>query len=107
MVIDRKTTAPRSLAKTKFDVVFDTPALGASKYLPMVGSKGTYVVTVPDSKFLFGKLWTLLSSKRVEFVKVASKREDLELVGRWLSQGMSVTVDSSFKVKDMREAMDR
>ena len=49
----------------------------------------------------------LFTSKHCHFVQVASKREDLELVGGWLSNGLEVTIDSRHKVADLDVALKR
>jgi hypothetical protein len=49
----------------------------------------------------------LFSSKRCNFVQVASKQADLELVGSWLSTGLEVPIDSVHKIANLADALKR
>jgi hypothetical protein len=40
-------------------------------------------------------------------VQVASKREDLELVGSWLGDGLKVPIDSRHRIADLGAAFER
>jgi NADPH:quinone reductase-like Zn-dependent oxidoreductase len=106
-IIDRKKTNPFD-TPSKFDVIFDTPAVHSfSRWAHRLENGGTYVTTLPDFGLLTGMIRTLFSSKRCKFVQVASKRKDLELVGEWLSDGMIVPIDSRYKVSDLSSALVR
>ena len=54
------------------------------------------------------KFWGMLfTGKKSEFVECHSKAADLELIAKWLEDGMPVAVDSTFPVKDFTQAMAR
>jgi len=91
-----------------FDVVFDTPAAyGYVACRRMLAPHGAYVTTLPTGALVVGKLMTLMSSRRAALLVVKSRREDLELLGRWLAEGMAVPIDSRFRVADAGRAIDR
>jgi len=92
----------------QFDVVFDTPAAyGYVACRRMLAPRGAYVTTLPTGALVVGKLMTLVSSRRATLLVVKSVREDLELLGRWLAEGMAVPIDSRFRVADAGRAIDR
>jgi NADPH:quinone reductase-like Zn-dependent oxidoreductase len=106
-VVDRKKSDPLDSEET-YDVVFDTPAVYSySKVAKLINQGGAYVTTLPDFSFLKDKIRTLFSSKRCRFIQVASKKEDLELVGGWLTEGLEVPIDSTFKVSDFETALKK
>jgi NADPH:quinone reductase-like Zn-dependent oxidoreductase len=112
VVIDRRKTSNVSarLKKGQFDMIFDTPnALSSLKSLKYLKPKGTIVMTLPDNwSFVSGFLWThLFCRKKVVFVEVKSKKADLEVLGRWLEDGLKVDIDSTFQAKDMSKALAR
>lgn len=88
-----------------YDVIFDTP--NALKLpLGLLKKGGTYVITVPDLRFVWGKVLTLMSSKAVAFVHSESKKTDLELVGTWLEDDLEIWIDSVHDIKDMETAIE-
>merc|ERR1711976_1145478 len=104
LVLDRTTQSDKIFPKdTKYDVIFDTP----SKYSPWrsfqyLNRRGVFVVTLPSMGLL------LFNGKKAAFVECHSKRQDLELVGGWLSNGsLKIDVDSTYAVKDIRKALER
>jgi NADPH:quinone reductase-like Zn-dependent oxidoreductase len=106
-VIDRKNINPLE-TKSVYDVIFDTPAVYSyGVCAKSLRSNGTYVTTLPNIALMTGMLRALFSSKRCKFVQVSSKQEDLELVGRWLSEGLEVTIDSHYKIANLVEALKR
>lgn len=107
VILDRKTTDPFRSGDT-YDVIFDTPAVSSyHQCVKLLKAGGTYVTTLPDMNLITGMMRSLFSSKRVRFVQVASKREDLELVSQWLSDGLKVPLDSSFKISELETAFQR
>jgi NADPH:quinone reductase-like Zn-dependent oxidoreductase len=107
VVVDRKTQDPLALAGP-FDVVFDAAA--AYSYLAckhLVAAKGAYVRTLPDLGIAIGKFAALFSSRRCEFVTVASVKNDLELLLSWVADGMQVPIDTRFPVRDLAEGLAR
>ena len=106
-VIDRKKTDPLD-AESAYDVVFDTPAVHSfGRCAKNLRAGGTYVTTMPKWSLLTGKARALFTSKHCYFVQVASRREDLELVAGWLSEGLEVPIDSRHKIADLNAALKR
>ena len=106
-VVDRKKVDPLG-GDALYDVVFDTPAVYSfGRCSKILRPRGTYVTTMPSPALFAGMARALLTSKRCRFVQVASKREDLELVGSWLSDGLLVDIDSRHKVADLETALKR
>ena len=106
-VIDRSQGDPFS-EKSKYKVIFDTPAVYsfglAAKSLT---ADGSFVTTLPNLGFITGKMRAIFSSKKVHFVEVAPKREDLELLASWLAEGLTVPIDSTYKITDLNAALER
>ena len=93
----------------KVDVILDTP----SKYSfglcsALLNRGGTYVDLHPWS-LLAGFFQALVSGKRCRFAQVKSKRDDLDLLGQWISNGMElpITVESRFPVRNLGEALQK
>ncbi len=106
-IIDRKKFDPLA-AESTYDVVFDTPAVHSyGRCAKILGAGGAYVTTLPDANLITGMVSALFSSKRCYFIKVASKRADLELVGGWLSDGLKVPIDSRHKIVNLGAALKR
>jgi NADPH:quinone reductase-like Zn-dependent oxidoreductase len=107
VVIDRKKSNPLD-AESKYDVVFDTPAVHSfGQCVKSLREGGSYVTTLPGLALFTGKIRALFTSKNCHFVNVASKRADLELVGDWLNSGMEVPIDSRHKIADLETALKR
>lgn len=107
IIVDRKTEDPLGTIE-KYNVVFDTPAVYSyGRFAKILLPGGAYVTTLPGATLVTGMLRALISSKRCRFVQVASKREDLELVGEWLVDGLAVPIDSSHNIADLGVAMER
>ncbi len=91
-----------------FDVVFDTPAAyGYVACRRMLAPRGAYVTTLPTGALVAGKLMTLFSGRRAALLVVKSVQGDLEVLGRWLAEGLKVPIDSRFRVADAGRAIDR
>jgi NADPH:quinone reductase-like Zn-dependent oxidoreductase len=92
----------------RFDAIFDTPdaySFGRCRHLLAKG--GTYVTTLPSARLVAGKLLAMLSSKRCEMVAVKPQRAKLELLARWLDEGLPVVIDATFPVRDAGRAIGR
>jgi len=51
---------------------------------------------------------SLFNRKKASFVECKSTRQDLELVGEWLSNGsLKVDIDSMYAVREMKNALKR
>jgi len=106
-VIDRTRVDPFD-AESTFDAIFDTPAVHSfGRCAKCLRAGGTYVTTLPDAALVKGMVHSLFTSKRCRFVQVASRREDLELVGGWLGDGLDVPIDSHHRIADLGAALDR
>ncbi len=106
-VIDRRSSDPLDDTST-YDVIFDTPAVHSfGQCAHILSAGGTYVTTLPGTSLITGMLRALFSSKRCRFVQVSSRRADLELVGRWLSEGMDVPIDSRYELTELDDALRR
>jgi len=110
VVLDRTTQSDKFFSKdTKYDVIFDTP----SKYSPWrsfqyLNPRGVFVATLPSMGLLGAMVLSFFNGKKAAFVECHSKRQDLELVGGWLSNGsLKIDVDSTYAVKDIRKALER
>lgn len=89
-------------------MIFDTPAAYSfGRCAKLLQASGSQVTTLPDTALVTGMARALFTSKRCRFVQVASKREDLELVGRWLSSGLEVPIDSRHKIADLGASLKR
>ena len=91
----------------KVDVILDTP----SKYTfgqcsALLNRGGTYVDLHPWT-LLAGYFQSIISGKRCRFAQVQSKRDDLDLLGQWISNGMElpITVESRFPVRNLGDAL--
>lgn len=106
-VIDRKRTDPLA-GDARYDCVLDTPAAYSfGRCRRVLAPGGTYVTTLPSLGFVFGKLASLLSSKRCAFVVVHSNTKDIQLFTQWLSEDLQVPIDSRFPVRDAALAIER
>jgi len=106
-VIDYRSDDPLG-REPAYDVVFDTPAVHTfAQCANILRPSGNYVTTLPNAALVTGKMSTLFSSKSCHFVQVASRQDDLELVGEWLSDGLEVPIDSTFAVADLAAALAR
>lgn len=106
-VIDYRSDDPLG-NEAAYDVVFDTPAVHTfAQCANILRPGGNYVTTLPNAALVTGKMSTLFSSKSCHFIQVASRQDDLELVGEWLSDGLEVPIDSTFAVADVAAALAR
>ena len=109
-VLDRSQIDPLSGSDgAKYDVIFDTPAkYSATKAMGMLNPKGAYVVTLPTLSLLLGMILSVFNGKKAKFIGCHSKRDDLDLVGKWIQEGrLKIDVDSTFPVKDLEQAIQR
>jgi NADPH:quinone reductase-like Zn-dependent oxidoreductase len=107
VVLDRREADPLG-GSASYDVVFDTPGVYSfGRCAKKLNKGGAYVTTLPGPAFFAGMVRSMFSSKRCHFVQVASKRADLELVARWLSDGLEVPIDSRFPVAELGHALSR
>jgi len=90
----------------RFDVILDACNALPASATKLLKPKGAIVNTIPTFTFMWNKIKTLISSKRVYFVECHSTKSDLDLIGKWLDEGhLDIPIDSTFKVRDMQSAM--
>jgi len=96
------------LEKNQFDIIFDTPyVLPAVKSLAYLKRKGKLVLTGIAGQHLVGMTYAKFTSKNITMVMVESRKEDLELIGKWLGDGFHIDLDSTFDIKDIENATGR
>jgi NADPH:quinone reductase-like Zn-dependent oxidoreductase len=108
VVIDRKKEDPLRVAKGPFDVVFDAAAVSSwSATRHLLGKGGVYVTTLPGPAIVFHLGLSLFTATRAKIVVVKSRTDDLALVGRWLTEGLKVPIDSTVPVRDVVAGIKR
>jgi NADPH:quinone reductase-like Zn-dependent oxidoreductase len=91
-----------------FDVVFDPSTMYSPlQCFKLLNPNGSFVTTVPSLGFVAGKLLSLFNGKTTGFVQCVPKRKDFELVGEWLMGGLVIDIDSTFPIRDMKNAVAR
>jgi NADPH:quinone reductase len=107
-VIDRKKENPLKVAKGPFDVVFDAAAFSSwSATRHLLGKGGVYVTTLPGPAIVFHLGLSLLTAIRAKMVMVKNRADDLALLGRWLTEGLKVPIDSTVPVRDVVSGIKR
>ena len=107
-VIDRK-QEDFLATDLRFDVILDTPSkYSFGEVAHLLAPGGTYLDLHPWT-LPGGFLRSLFTSKRCRFVQVESRQSDLELLGRWVDEGLSVPVqiDSRYPVSQLGAALHR
>ncbi len=106
-VIERDRTDPFA-GSDRYDVVFDTPAVHSyGRWVHRLKPGGSYVTTLPSLSFVTGKLRSWLSGKGCHLVIVKSRRADLELLGRWIVDGLRVPIGETYPLERVGEALKR
>ena len=106
-VVDRRQQDPLQIPGP-FDVVFDAASAHSfASCRRLLTPSGAYVRTLPDLNVGLGKLATLFSSQRCEFVTVRSVARDLELLASWITAGMQVPIDARFPVRELARGLER
>lgn len=107
-VVDRKAQNVVERTQGSFDVVFDPAAAYRwSQWKNKVKKGGAFVTTLPSLAFVADKFKSLASSSSVALAYVKSKKEDLEMLAKWLDGGLEVMVDSVYPVRDLAKAFAR
>jgi NADPH:quinone reductase len=108
VVIDRNKEDPLRVAKGPFDVVFDTAAVSSwSATRHLLGRGGVYVTTLPGPAIVFQLGLCLFTATRAKLVIVKNRADDLALLGRWLTEGLKVPIDSTVPVRDVVAGIKR
>jgi NADPH:quinone reductase-like Zn-dependent oxidoreductase len=90
----------------KFDVVFDAAsAYRWRDWRRNLKPGGTYVTTFPSVAFAIDKVASWFSRTRVRFIQVKSRPADLELLGKWLQEGLEVPLVGSVAVRDVARGL--
>ncbi|MBK9759475.1 MAG: zinc-binding dehydrogenase [Flavobacteriales bacterium] len=107
-LVDRTSVAVPGSVNGKFDVVFDPAAAYRwATWKPSINPKGHYVTTLPSMGFAVDKLASLFASTGVHFVNVKGRSADLQLLGRWLTEGLHVHVDHVVDIRDVARSIAR
>jgi NADPH:quinone reductase-like Zn-dependent oxidoreductase len=107
-VIDRKREDPPRVANGPFDVVFDAAAASSwSATRHLLGKRGVYVTTLPGAAIVLQLGLSLLTTTRAKIVIVRNRADDLALLGRWLTEGLQVPIDSTVPVRDVVAGIKR
>jgi len=107
VVVDRRKQDPRAV-EGPFDVVFDTAA--AYSYFGFrnrIARRGAYVTTLPSLANFLGKAIAPITGKRCETGTVKSVAADLDQLAAYMERGLKVSIDSSFPVVSLGEALAR
>ena len=108
LVIDRKKEDPLVAAKGPYDVILDAAAAHSfSKTRHSLKPGGTYVTTLPSPAFALDKLKTLVSAQSCKMILLKPLPADLELLGKWLTEGLKVPIDSTIPVREVPAALQR
>jgi NADPH:quinone reductase-like Zn-dependent oxidoreductase len=106
-VIDRKVTDPRTLAGP-YDVIFDAAAgYSYGQMRRALAPAGGYVTTLPDAKWMGGKIMTAFSKRHCHFLIVKSLAADLEQIAAWIVAGTRIPIAQTFPVRDLAAALDK
>jgi NADPH:quinone reductase len=107
-LIDRNSGNIFERAKAPYDIIFDASA--AYRWQQWKGhlkKGGTFVTTLPSLGFAIDKIASLISSTATQMVFVKAKTADLELLGKWLSEGLEIAIDSTFPVRNVVQGFQR
>jgi NADPH:quinone reductase len=108
VVIDRQKEDPLRVAKGPFDVVFDVAAVSTwSATRHLLGKGGVYVTTLPGAAIVLHLGLSLFTSTRAKMVMVKNRADNLALIGRWLTEGLKVPIDSAVPVRDVVSGIKR
>ncbi|CAA9505516.1 MAG: hypothetical protein AVDCRST_MAG96-2195 [uncultured Segetibacter sp.] len=107
-VIDRQHQDVFKSSEGNFDVIFDAAAAYRwSQWKASLRSGGKYVTTFPSVPLFLDKLKSLIATTGVGFVGVKSRQADLQLLGKWLESGLTISIDSTFAVRDVAKGIEK
>ena len=91
-----------------YDVVLDAP-VGTTfwQVKAMLKPGGVYISTLPGPGILLAKALAPLFGRRAAFIMVKGRRADLELLAEWATHGLRIPIDSTFPVRDLKDALAR
>lgn len=91
-----------------FDVVFDAAAAYRSgAWRQALRPGGAFVTTLPTAGFFLDKVASVFTGNRVHLLMVKSRPSDLELLGRWLEDGLEVALGATVPVREVGSALGR
>jgi NADPH:quinone reductase-like Zn-dependent oxidoreductase len=106
--IDRKQGDVLEKADNSYDVIFDAAAAYRwSMWKTKLKPGGTFVTTLPSLTFAADKLASLFSSSSARSFIVRSRDKDLELLAKWLGEGLEVSIDSTLPVREVAKGILR
>jgi NADPH:quinone reductase-like Zn-dependent oxidoreductase len=90
----------------RFDVIFDVFGnYHFEKLKHLLGSRGTYVHTIPSSRIFKDVARTFVRRRNAKLVVVKSRRDDLDWLRQHIDAGrLRVVVDRSFSLADVADA---
>ena len=90
----------------RFDVIFDVFGnYHFEKLKHLLGSRGTYVHTIPSSRIFRDVARTFVRRRNAKLVVVKSRRDDLDWLRQHIDAGrLRVVVDRSFSLADVADA---
>lgn len=107
-LIDRTSASIPGSVHGTFDVVFDPAAAYRwAQWKHALNRNGKFVSTLPSMNYLIDKMASLFSSTSVHFVGVKCEPADLELLGRWMTNGLEVHIDHVVDVSDVSQSIIR
>lgn len=107
-VIDRQHQDVFKTSEGNFDVIFDAAAAYRwSQWKGSLRSGGKYVTTLPSVPFFVDKIKSFIATTGVGFVGVKSRQADLQLLGKWLESGLTITIDSMIPVREIAKGIEK
>ncbi|HEX7677078.1 MAG TPA: zinc-binding dehydrogenase, partial [Thermoanaerobaculia bacterium] len=73
----------------------------------LLGKGGVYVTTLPGAAIVLHLGLSLFTSTRAKMVMVKNRADNLALIGRWLTEGLKVPIDSTVPVRDVVSGIKR
>jgi len=106
VVVDRAKTDP--FAGGPYDVILDTTGTYAwGKASAALTPAGVMVTTLPGPALVLGTLAGLVSKKRCRWAGVRSTTADLQQLGAWLADGLSVRIAEHVPLADTARGLQR
>ncbi len=107
-LIDRKNGNVFSSEFGPYDLVFDAAASYRwRQWSTLLSRQGTYVTTLPSLTFAADKLASFFSTTTAKFFRVKPRHADLEQLGKWLSSGLEVPIDSVISPDKIAVGLER
>jgi NADPH:quinone reductase-like Zn-dependent oxidoreductase len=89
-----------------YEVVFDAAAAYSLRtFRHVLARHGTYVTTLPSPRFVADLMAAPFLRRRARMVMVKPRRGDLEMLGRFLEEGLPVPIDREVRLSDAAAAL--